>query len=439
MLGYCRMARPKIGTVVVHSLSRFSRNVGVHHEIRNTMLAFGTTLRSATEALDNSPSGKLIESLIASVAQFENDVKAQRTVEGMKEANRRGRWTWTAPLGYLNGRNRSDRSLIPDADRCELIRKAFELVAVGDRSTNDVLRTVTALGLRSRKGATLTAQTFGALLKNPAYAGRLRATAWGQEHRGDWEPLVDESLFRQVQSRVSHPKKSRRRPAHPDFPLRRFVSCGRCERPLTGSHSRGRTGRYPYYHCAKCNRVRTPKSQLEASFTELLERLQLRPEFLRLFRAIVVDCWQAERATARNLRSDVEGRIARLKLDMDRVVQAFVIDGKIDADAYNLGIGRLRDELAAAECELSDATLDEMEIEGVMTFAEYVLGNLASLWAGASAEDRVLLQYSMFPTGLVWDGGSFGTAATNSAFSWLRVIVEGKSSVASPTGFEPVF
>jgi len=53
---------------------------------------------------------KLVETLIAAVAQFENDTKSQRTVEGMKEANRLGRWTWTAPIGYLNGVRRSPPS-----------------------------------------------------------------------------------------------------------------------------------------------------------------------------------------------------------------------------------------------------------------------------------------------------------------------------------------
>lgn len=65
MLAYCRSSRPRIDTLVVHSLSRFSRDVLNHHQIRNTLLAFGTSLRSATETLDNSPSGKLVETLRA--------------------------------------------------------------------------------------------------------------------------------------------------------------------------------------------------------------------------------------------------------------------------------------------------------------------------------------------------------------------------------------
>jgi hypothetical protein len=38
---------------------------------------------------------------------------------------------------------------------------------------------------------------------------------------------------------------------HPDFPLRGFVRCEACGRPLTGSWSKGRNGHYAYYHCQR--------------------------------------------------------------------------------------------------------------------------------------------------------------------------------------------
>jgi len=52
----------------------------------------------------------------------------------------------------------------------------------------------------------------------------------------------------------------------------------------------------------------------------------------------------------------------------------------------------LRDERTAAECELSDARFDELEVEGVLAFSEHVLGNMASLWSAANLSDRVRLQ-----------------------------------------------
>ena len=434
LLSYCRAARPRINALVVHSLSRFSRDVFNHHQIRNTLLAFGTSLHSVTEKLEDSPAGKLVETLIAAVAQFENDTKSERTVVGMKEANRLGRWTWTAPIGYLNGVRRSPPSLLPDPERADLVRQAFVLAASGRHSKADALRIVTALGLRSRRGMKLTAQSFGALLVNPVYTGKLRAAKWAEEHQGDWEPLVSDSTFRLVQLLHRSKPASRKLAVHPDFPLRRFVRCAGCEKPLTGSQSKGRTGRYAYYHCPKCNQTRAPKQVLEQAFLSMLERLQPKVEYLRLFRAIVLDCWKSERDHARTLKQDVEKRIGELNARIDRLEQAFLFDRTVDVTTYNAQLQRLRDERTAVECELSDARSDEFEVEGVLTFAEYVLGNLGSLWAEASPDDRSRLQVTVFPTGLAWDGSSFGTAVTNSAFNWLQVVSKEKSGVASPTG-----
>jgi hypothetical protein len=51
---------------------------------------------------------------------------------------------------------------------------------------------------------------------------------------------------------------------HPDFPLRGFVRCERCGRPLMGSWSKGRNGHYAYYHCQRqCRAVNISKATLK--------------------------------------------------------------------------------------------------------------------------------------------------------------------------------
>jgi hypothetical protein len=57
---------------------------------------------------------------------------------------------------------------------------------------------------------------------------------------------------------------------HPDFPLRSFVRCEVCGRPLTGSWSKGRNCHYAYYHCQRqCRAVNVSKATLERAFVEL--------------------------------------------------------------------------------------------------------------------------------------------------------------------------
>ena len=121
---------------------------------------------------------------------------------------------------------------------------------------------------------------------------------WGVACQGDFEPIVGQESFRAVQAILSG-----RRPTvtphirnHPDFPLHRFVRCSKCERPLTGSWSKGRQRHYPYYRCSnsRCKGVNIKKAKLEGRFVTLLEHMQPRPECIRLFREIVLDVWNQQ-------------------------------------------------------------------------------------------------------------------------------------------------
>ena len=316
------------------------------------------------------------------------------------------------------------------------------MAAEGRESKNEILRVVSALGLRTKNGKRVSSQTFNALLRKPVYVGRIRTHKWGEEHVGDWQPLVSDETFRRVQHLHFRKALTKKYKEHPEFPLRRFFRCANCDGPLTGSSSKGRERRYAYYHCPKCKGsalVRSSKDHLESEFLALLERLQPSPGYLNLFRAIVADVWKSERENVRGLRKAVEQRIQNLRDRSEQLDRVFIFDKAIDRTTYVYQRDQLRAELTVAELELGDARFDELEVDGVLAFAEHVFGNLPALWKNAEPNDRRRIQDAMFPSGLVWDGERIGTAITIPAFSWLQAVSAGGSTLASPTGFEPVF
>lgn len=80
MLAYCRQSKGRIGCVVVYSLSRFARAKFDHVVLRAHLYKLGITLRSVTEPIDDTPTGKLMEGILSTYAQFENDVRSERTI-----------------------------------------------------------------------------------------------------------------------------------------------------------------------------------------------------------------------------------------------------------------------------------------------------------------------------------------------------------------------
>lgn len=439
LLKFCREQKGKIHVLVVYALNRFSRNTVDHHAIRSLLAGLGIQLRSVTESIDDTPTGRLMESIIAAMAQWDNDVRPERTRAGMREAVSRGRWVWTAPLGYRSTHDQAGPSLQPDEDTAAIVRRVFELYA-GGASRSDVLASAAGLGLKTKNGKALTPQSLHNLLTNPIYVGRIRASKWNLEQQGDFDPLVSDDLFRQVQRRLQgkHALPEPRRRDNPEFPLRRFVRCGCCGTPLTGSRSRGRSESYAYYHCRKgCEGIAVRKSVLEAQFLELLATLEPRIEYLRLFRAVVLDAWRAERGRAADLCAALDARLSEIRSRIDRVEEAFLFQRSIDRQTYDSRLSKLREELALAEIQRSEAHVEQLDVEGVLAFAEHVLTRASALWSNASLNDRRALQQAIFPNGLPWTSAGFGTAVTSSAFSYLRGLPAEGEGVASPAGFEP--
>src|SRR5499427_9286739 len=161
LLQYCRLNKGKVQFVVVFNLTRFAREKYDHFALRAHLKSLGISLRSATEPIDDTSTGKLMEGVLAAFAQFDNDVRSDRTRGGMKAALELGRWTFLAPLGYLNAPRSTGKSLVHDPDRAPLVRRAFQDFATGRFTKQEVIARATAAGLRTRKGLTLSPQSFG--------------------------------------------------------------------------------------------------------------------------------------------------------------------------------------------------------------------------------------------------------------------------------------
>lgn len=79
-------------TVVVESLSRLGRSTKDLIELTELFEKKGVHLVSLKESIDTSTStGKLLFTLMSAIAQFERDVIADRTKEGLRSARARGR------------------------------------------------------------------------------------------------------------------------------------------------------------------------------------------------------------------------------------------------------------------------------------------------------------------------------------------------------------
>jgi site-specific DNA recombinase len=441
LLKYCRTHKGKVHFVVVYNLTRFAREKYDHFALHAHLKSLGVSLRSATEPIDDTSTGKLMEGVLAAFAQFDNDVRSERTLAGMKAALSLGRWTFQAPLGYLNAPKWSKSSLVDDPERGPLVKQAFKDLATGQFTTQEVIRRATNAGLRTRRDRPLSAQTFGNVLRNRIYIGQVESLDCGVSARGDFEPLIDEATFYRAQAVLDGrvPVATPRQRNHPDFPLRGFVRCATCGRPLTGSWSKGRNGRYAYYHCPRrCRAVNVSKAVLEGAFADELALLQPTLGYMHLVKDRILCIWEQRGAEARDRTAVHDRRVKAIRQKLDRLDEAFLYSESIDLATYSRQRDKLREEMTLSKIDHHTEAVDELDVEGILAFAERILPRASDLWVQASLDYKQRLQQLFFPEGVAYDGNRFNrTAATALLFKYLEPGEQADESLASPAGFEP--
>ena len=439
MLTVCQQARNRIDVVVVYTLTRFSRENLDHQQVRALLSRHQVTLRSVTEPIDDSATGRLMENIGAAIAQYDNQLKAERTRVGMRAKLMSGEWPWLPTIGYKQQGTRSASTFVPDPLRAAHIRRAFDLCATGLHTVRQIRDTLVKEGLRTARGQPISVQTLSKVLRHPIYAGWLVVEDWDVRERARFEPLVRQDVFDRVQAvlngkRPSVTPYSRNNPA---FPLRRFVRCGHCDTPLTGSFSAGRNGaKHAYYHCRRgCLTV--TRAQLETQFVEQARLLQPEPGFFEVFREVVLDVWKERSRDAQATTARIERRTAELRKKKSRLVD-LVARETLDERTFKEEVSAIDAEIVVAQIGLKEAQCEELDVEVVLNFAQELLSNSGSLWKEFDLDRKQRLQKLLFPEGLRYADGKFGTAATSFLFNDLAARFGEKSSVASPTGFEPV-
>jgi site-specific DNA recombinase len=211
--------------------------------------------------------GRLQLNVLATFAQFEREIIAERTREGRAAKRARGlRIAGPAPFGYAVDR-RTKRLIVHRAD-ATTVRSMFMLAQEGRTPGG-------ACGGRQRLGhdglagprRAVERQTGAAPPAQPGLRGGLPDGS-----RGTHTPVVGQEMFARVNAAIGSRRTrepSERRPSGVDpFLLRGLLACPRCGRRLTTSSSGKVTRRgLRYYRCRglrACPGVQLPAEAIES-------------------------------------------------------------------------------------------------------------------------------------------------------------------------------
>ncbi len=128
--------------------------------------------------------------------------------------------------------------------------------------------------------------------------------------------------------------------------------------------------------------------------------------------------------------------VGRLEKKRGRLLDLLVGD-TIDEQTYKRRMDKIKTQLALAKMDERTCEAESFDMEAVQGLAEQMLLEPRRMWSYASLKQKRRLQGLLFPEGLTWRDGKFGTVVTCHVLKHLRATRGGKSQVARPTGLEP--
>ena len=182
--------------VVVHTLDRWARNVGVQRQALQVLGDARVGFASVTEGIDfTTPSGRLLLTTIGGVAEFFSDQLGVHVSKAQRRKADLGLPVGPVPFGYVI----SEPGGVPEVDKreAEAIREVFERRAAGE-SNESIARWLNA-GFRTRNKRMFTGHSIKDMVKSRFYLGEIPYR--GEAHLGKHAAIVPEELFLRVQAR----------------------------------------------------------------------------------------------------------------------------------------------------------------------------------------------------------------------------------------------
>lgn len=292
--------------VVVHSLSRFSRD-SLHSElyIRELRKA-GVELVSITQEVGQDPTGEMFRKLLHIFDEHQSRETAKHVHRAMLENARQGFWNGSRPpYGYgaqvaERRGNKDKKTLIIDEAEARVVRMIFDMAMGTEGRPMGVKAIATWLNERGilRRGRRFTTGGIHDILTSTTYHGlhhfnRTDSRNGRPRPPSEWVPfvvpaIIDEKTFNAVQALLQSraPKRIAPRIVNSPTLLADVARCGNCGAALIQNTGKG--GQYRYYCCSTrlkegpfgCKGLRMPMDKLDGIVIGEVTKQILQPEHL---------------------------------------------------------------------------------------------------------------------------------------------------------------
>ncbi len=415
MLAFLRLHPKNSVVVIIDDISRFARNVQAHIALREMLSDAGGILESPSIEFGEDSDSRLVEHMLASVAQHQREKNAEQTSNRMKGRMMNGYAVFSAPIGYTYKKTGSHgRLLTRDEPLASIIKEALEGYASGRFSSQaDMKRFLESQPVfpKDLPSGAIRQQKVTDMLNRVIYAGYIEHEPWGITRRkGHHEALISLETYEVIQERRNSRGVAAKRPdIHQDFPLRGAVNCACCDKPMTAYFARSSTGkRYPYYNCQTrdCSEYRKGirAEKIDSGFEEILRSLTPTKSLMDIAVSMLKDAWDQRGDQAKLAKTEIKRQHKELDKQQDALVERMIetSNPKVMA-ALESKIAKLEEEKLLLSDKLSQTVKPKSTLGEVIELLREFLSNPWSIYEKGTLEVRKTILKTAFRGPLAFD------------------------------------
>lgn len=410
MLEYCRKHKRDIDAVIVYRLDRVSRQTTDYLAIRKKLSEYDIKLISATEPTGNSPTEKFIETMLAGFAQMDNDVRGERSRNGLRARFMNGLCSYVTH-GYLN----QNGYITKDPESFTQFREAWELLATGTKTLREIGDFLYEKGVKQKKkGGKLLPQTLHRIFRNKFYAGKVVSKKYGMEVPGQHPPMITEEMFYKVQAILEgrnpnlKPSLTKRSRDNTEFPLRRLIKCSACGSSYSGAWSQGKRAKYAYYFCAKrckeCGSIGV--EDLKAETYQKLEKINFTERTVKFLTSWLRQKYYQRINELQKRREEADDELKSL-YELRQALIEKNLKGIYSDEIFKEQNKMLEEKIKLIQYAKNDELLEKYNLELITKFIERKLSNVAETFAESKLKQVRVLLCSIFPGGMPYGRNGF--------------------------------
>ncbi|MDM3871809.1 recombinase family protein [Porticoccus sp. W117] len=433
--------------VIFDDLKRLARDTLAHFQLRHTLMGYEAELECLNYTFEDTPEGEFMETIFAAQGQLERKQNRRQVIQKMKARLENGYWLFSAPVGYEYIRSKTGGKILsPKEPFASMVTEALEGFASGRFQTKaEVKYFLDSFPQYPRdSNGNIRDQRVHDLISNIVYTGYYEYKPWNISFRkGHHKPLISFETFKKNQERLLGVAYApARKNINADFPLRGFVLCGDCEKPVTGGWSKGRNRYHAYYNCKNKGCSSYGKSirrdDMEGAFGDLVKSLKPSDKLIkvatRMFNKLWKDKEQLQASHAQSLKSELK----RIDQQTNKLLDQ-ILDAELPSvvKAYEKKIKSLEDEKIVIAEKIANIGKPVKDQSQTLRTALDFLSNPYKLWASKRLEDKRAVLKLVFSERLAYvRNEGFRTAITTLPFNKLGDFCDPKSCLVEAAGVE---